>query len=143
MRTRHKARESAIQILYQCEATPLASEPSERAAQLSQFFDHFAVPDAAREYCARIVSGTISSATELDSLIETHLKNWKMARLTQIDRSILRLATYEMLNEKDLDASVIIDEAIELAKSFGTAESPSFINGILDAVASAQKTASG
>lgn len=138
MKTRHKARESAIQILYQCEATPLATDPMDRANQLSQFFEHFAVPDAAREYCARIVSGTVAETEKLDALIEAHLKNWKMARLAQIDRSILRLATYEILNEKDLAAAVIIDEAVELAKSFGTADSPSFINGILDAIASAQ-----
>lgn len=140
MKTRHKARESAVQILYQCEATPLAAEPADRAKQLSQFFDHFSVPDGAREYCARIVSGTISDAVQLDSIIEAHLKNWKLNRLSQIDRSILRLATYELLNEKDLTAAVIIDEAVELAKSFGTADSPSFINGILDAIASNRQT---
>lgn len=140
MSTRHKAREVALQVLYRFEhahperATDNLTADSKLLDEISRHFDHFAVPEMVRGFAAELVAGTLSSQADLDARIEKHTKNWRLTRLSIIDRALLRMATYEMLKVTDVPRSVTLDEAIELAKQFGTAETPAFVNGILDAV---------
>ena len=138
MKSRHRAREVALQILYRYDvAKPSGPTPNDLNQQmlreLGQHFDHFQVPVELREFAGQLVAGTLNEITELDSVLETHASNWKVARMPSVDRSLLRMSVYELKHFPETDASVVIDEAIELAKQFGTAETPSFVNGILDA----------
>jgi len=139
MSTRHRAREVALQILYrydvalQTHGTPLP-QGSDLARELGQHFEHFKVPSGLREFAAQLVAGTLTEQTELDKLLETHAANWKVSRMGYVDRALLRMATYELTHVKETPATVVIDEAIELGKQFGTSETPPFVNGILDSI---------
>ncbi|MCM2321698.1 MAG: transcription antitermination factor NusB [Oligoflexia bacterium] len=140
MKSRHKAREVALQILYRYDAA--ASSPgfrppaaAELARELQGHFAHFQTPEGLREYAAQLVAGAMTHAAELDQLLEKHASNWKVSRMAVIDRSLLRMAAYELIHlTPDVPATVVIDEAVELAKEFGSAETPAFVNGILDAL---------
>jgi N utilization substance protein B len=127
---RRKARELAVQILYQIEMK--GSEPKE-------VFDLFwkneeASPDI-RKFATDLVEGTYRNRKEIDLLIERHSLHWKLSRMAVVDRNILRLGVYELLYLHDVPTSVVLNEAIEIAKRFGTEDSGAFINGILDNVA--------
>ena len=128
--TRRKGRELALQALYQIEMT---SDPSAGAVDL--FLRHFEGNVKAKEFARRLVSGAVSQRAEIDRLIDRATENWKLERLARVDFLILRLATYELVFCPDIPASVSLDEAIEIAKRFGSEESASFINGVLDRVA--------
>ncbi len=130
--TRHQAREVALQILYRCDGE--AADSTQTINDLTRHFDHFHVPNEIREFTAQLVAGTLREIKELDSLLEKHASNWKLPRMSYVDRNLLRMSIYELKAFPDTPVSVVIDEAIELAKQFGTQESPSFVNGILDAV---------
>ena len=139
MTPRHLAREVALQLIYRYDvASPAdaagtsASIPG-IASELRSHFDHFHVPAEVREFAAELVAGTLTERQNLDALIEKHAENWKVSRMGHIDRNILRLALYELKHLPSTPPSVVIDEAIELAKQFGTSESAGFVNGILDA----------
>ena len=80
------------------------------------------------------MAGSLRELSTLDGLLEKHSSNWKVGRMGFVDRNLLRMSIYDLSHFPDTPASVVIDEAIELAKQFGTAESPAFINGVLDAV---------
>lgn len=86
------------------------------------------------EYARRLVSGTLEHGEIIDQLIRRHAENWRLERMPTIDRNILRLAIYEMLHEESVPKVVIVDEAIELAKKFGSENSGRFVNGLLDGV---------
>lgn len=141
IKSRHKAREAALQILYRMEvaaqnsAAGSAAESSKNLIrELQSHFEHFQVPEGLREYAAQLVAGTLQHQAAIDAILEKHAANWKVARMGFVDRSLLRMATYEMLHLKDVPPTVVIDEAIELGKQFGTADTPGFVNGILDAI---------
>lgn len=138
MNSRHRAREVALQILYRYDATLSSggSLPSgaELASELAGHFEHFKVPDTLREFAARLVAGTLGGMAGLDALLEKHSAHWKISRMASLDRMLLRMASYELRDMPEVPPSVVIDEAIELAKQFGAADSPSFVNGILDAI---------
>jgi N utilization substance protein B len=144
MKSRHRAREIALQILYQYDLTAHSSglpTPDGQALiqSLRYHYDHFAVPDPLREFVGQLVAGTLSKMVELDPLLEKHAANWKVARMSSVDRSLLRMAVYEMNYLNEVPHSIVIDEAIELAKQFGTSDTPSFINGVLDSIRSASQ----
>lgn len=86
----------------------------------------------ALSYGRRLVEETLAHREEIDELIEEQARNWRLERMSVVDRNILRLAVYELLFEHDVPELVVIDEAIELAKTFGSDESGSFVNGVLD-----------
>jgi N utilization substance protein B len=139
MKSRHHAREVALQILYQFDlathsANQLPPQGLELTARLRYHFEHFAVPEGLREFGGQLVAGTLAHLADLDPLIEKNASNWKVARMSSVDRSLLRMAVYEMAIFRETPHSVVIDEAIELAKQFGTSETPAFINGILDSI---------
>jgi N utilization substance protein B len=127
---RRKGRELALQALYQIEIT---GDASTRA--LEQFLGHFEGNAAAKEFARELVCGVIGKREELDSRIEQSTDNWKLARLAKVDLVLLRLAAYELLFCPDIPASVSLDEAVEIAKRFGTGDSPAFVNGVLDQIA--------
>jgi N utilization substance protein B len=141
MGTRRRAREFALQILYQLDAQELASASDEQAIAL--FWRNFAAagegdeprgdddPEA-RGFAEKLVRGVRRHQAELDGLIQKASKNWRLERMARVDRNLLRLALYELKYADDVPAKVAINEAIEIAKRFGTSESSAFVNGILD-----------
>jgi N utilization substance protein B len=128
---RHRARASALQILYLWEIGRVAP-----ADAVDAFFAEHdpEAPEAVKAFAAEIVHGTIGEVAALDALIAAHSAHWRLDRLAVIDRMILRMATWELRHEQDTPAPVVIDEAIELARTFSTDDSVRFVNGILDAI---------
>jgi N utilization substance protein B len=133
MPSRHKAREHALQVLFQWDARKntaresidafygsLSSEDGEPATERDEFLD-------------RLVYGTVAKIAEIDAQITKHAEHWRIERMPAVDRNILRLAVYELL-ETDTPAPVLIDEALELARRYSGKESVQFVNGVLDAV---------
>ena len=144
--SRRRGREIALQVLYQSDTQdgPVAEEA------LRLHASHFGRPTAdepapddelplsdkdhldAREYAARIVRGFFADRDEVDALVQRASRNWRLDRMARVDRNLLRLGAWELMRAEDVPAKAAINEAIEIAKRFGTAESPAFINGILD-----------
>ena len=128
--TRRKARELAVQALYQVEITGDTS-----GSAIEFFLSHFEGSAKAKEFARRLVSGVISQTAEIDGLIDRSTENWKLGRIAKVDLIILRMATYELVFCPDIPLNVSLDEAIEIAKRYGTMESSAFINGVLDQIA--------
>jgi N utilization substance protein B len=126
---RTKARECAVQMLYQWEST---REPMDRVTGL--FWQVRTTTDQTRLAAERLARGAQGAVEELDAAIAAALTNWRFDRVAAVDRNILRIAAYELAHEPQTPAAVIIDEAVEMAKRFGEADSPAFVNGVLDAV---------
>ncbi len=101
----------------------------------------FAPPRGTFRHARRLVEGTLEQQTAIDKLIRRHAENWRLERMPPIDRNILRLAIFEMLNEIKVPRVVVVNEAIELAKKFGSESSGRFVNGLLDAVLRSQASA--
>jgi N utilization substance protein B len=93
-----------------------------------------AFTDATADFSRLLVTGTMENIRSIDSMIQKHLKNWSIERLNRVDRAILRMSVYTLMFQSDMPPSIIIDEAICIAREFGTADSYSFVNGVLDAV---------
>jgi N utilization substance protein B len=129
MGARRKGRELAVQALYQIE---LSGEGS--PAALSRFWENAEAGDRAKEFAATLVAGVREQQAKIDELIAAASEHWRFERLSRVDRNILRVAVYE-LSTASAPTSVVIDEAIEIARRFGTEESAVFVNGILDHVA--------
>ena len=110
----------------------------DRMAASAEAFDrvteHFSVPGSAIAFARELVAGVAARSHELDRLVGAHARNWRVSRMAAVDRNVLRLAAYELC-ETDTPVAVVIDEAVDLARRFGSDTSPSFVNGILDAVA--------
>ena len=129
MGRRTKARECAFQILYQWQIT---GEPM--SAVLEGFWRVRSGTPAARAMAERLALGAQARAAVLDGQIQDAATHWRLDRIATVDRTILRLGAYELAEEKQTPAAVVLDEAVELAKRFGEADSPSFVNGVLDAI---------
>ena len=99
------------------------------------FLQHFEGNAKAKEFARRLVSGTVSQRAEIDRLIAQATEHWKIERLAKVDFVLLRMAAYELVFCADIPTSVTLDEAIEIAKRFGSEDSAGFINGVLDHVA--------
>ncbi len=130
MGTRRKGRELALQVLYQIEVT---GDASTTAVEL--FMGHFEGSAMAREFARRLVSGVSTNKEKIDRLIEQSADHWRLRRMAKVDLTILRMATYEMLFCSDIPMNVSMDEAIEIGRRFGSVDSSTFINGVLDQVA--------
>lgn len=127
---------------------PAAPEREDEAAEPVVVFDpveasgtafdriteHFSVPGSSIDFARELVGGVAARAVELDEIVGQHARNWRVSRMAAVDRNVLRLAVYE-LRDTDTPIAVVIDEAVDLARRFGSDTSPSFVNGILDAVA--------
>ncbi len=130
MSRRRRGRELAVQVLYQLDIT--GQEP-QRA--LALFWQNFAREAEAFEFAEKLVWGVWHKREEIHNLIASSAQNWRLGRMAKVDLSILRVATYELLSCPDLPPSIIINEAVEIAKRYGTEESSAFVNGILDRIA--------
>ncbi|MFN7131752.1 MAG: transcription antitermination factor NusB [Myxococcales bacterium] len=138
MRTR--ARERVLQALYQVDVSRADGLDALENAWTS---DEAPVEKDAREFSERLMRGVLDHREEIDKVIETHSHNWRLERMARVDRNILRLAVFELLHLRDVPKRVVINEAVELAKKFGTEESSAFINGILDKAAGAVRRDEG
>ncbi|OGP97402.1 MAG: transcription antitermination factor NusB [Deltaproteobacteria bacterium RBG_19FT_COMBO_46_9] len=127
MGNRRKARELAIQILFNMEFNP--GDPDEI---YDLVYENFRPSRSIRVFSKKLVCGVRENIKYLDSIIRRSSKNWRLERMSVVDRSILRLASYEILFMEDIPHKVSIDEAVELGKKFGSEESGAFINGVLD-----------
>ena len=105
------------------------------AGAVDLFLRHFEGNPGAKEFARRLVSGVVSQRAAIDGLIERCTENWKLTRLAKVELVILRMATYELVFCSDIPTSVSLDEAIEIGKRFGSADSATFLNGVLDQVA--------
>lgn len=127
MGSRRKARELAVQVLFCLE---FLQEDVPTVFDL--VCENFPGKKAPRDFARELVLGTCEKMTEIDGLIRQSSRNWRLERMSRLDRSILRLAVFEILYREDIPPKVSIDEAVELGKRFGDRESGKFINGILD-----------
>ena len=127
MFSRRQSRIAAMQMLYQIQLTE---------TPVQTVIDGFSQrQDTSVELCCfarQLVEGTIAHLESIDTLLQDTSKNWKLHRMPIVDLSILRCATYEMLYLTDVDSATTINEAVEIAKSYSTPDSPKFINGVLD-----------
>jgi N utilization substance protein B len=128
---RRKAREVALQFLYQLD---LSGETGPAASE-DEFWSRHPVDPGARLFADELVRGTKENQAKIDALIAQFTEHWDLDRMAVVDRNILREAVYELLWHPEVPAKVAINEAIEIAKKFGTAESSRFINGVLDRIA--------
>jgi len=87
-----------------------------------------------REFATHLFEGSVARLKEIDELIQSHAENWRLSRMAAVDRNILRLAVYELLSEEKTPSTVVINEALEVARKFSTHESAQFVNGILDSI---------
>ncbi|MFN8642056.1 MAG: transcription antitermination factor NusB [Candidatus Binatia bacterium] len=128
MSARRKGRELALQVLYQLD---MSGESAEQG--LHAFADSFDVSEKARELAWQLVRGVREGREEIDAHVAGVSEHWKLDRLAQIDATVIRIAVYEMLT--GLPMEIAINEAVEVARRYGTTESAAFVNGVLDAVA--------
>lgn len=131
---RRRSRELALQVLYQLDAT---AETDWRAA-FEVFCGSFEAPEPLKEFALRLVGGVRERLAELDALIGRHSENWRLERMSRVDRNILRMAAFELLYCQDIPPRVTLNEAIDLGKRYGTEDSGAFINGILDNIYASQ-----
>lgn len=143
MASRHESRERALQMLFLWDQTREALEQVIAGfwgGLLSEDPPGRPVPD---EFANELLRGAVSRVAEADKLIAAHAEHWRLERMSAVDRNVLRLAVYELLEGKT-PVPVVIDEALEIARRFSSEESVQFINGVLDAVRKAlQGTGSG
>lgn len=132
MGARREGRELALQALYSLDLNPMETRESLRLLR-----ENSRVASAVRGFAEEIVVGVMENRESLDKIINEQSTNWAITRMTRVDLNILRIAAYELLYRHDIPKSVTMNEAIEVAKKFGTEESPAFINGILDEIAAA------
>jgi N utilization substance protein B len=128
---RHEAREAALQALYLWEVGRVT--PDEALATF--FHEHQRdADDSVRAFAATLLHGVAAQVSDLDRVIEQHITNWRIERLSAIDRLVLRLAVWELRAQPETPPAVVLNEAIELARTFGSDESVRFVNGVLDAI---------
>jgi N utilization substance protein B len=129
MGARRKARELALQMLFQHDMA--GNEPS---TIIETFEELGKVRPNVRDFAVKVFEGTVKHLDEIDGMITEQADNWRLSRMAVVDRNIIRASIYEFLHEPSTPKLVIIDEAIEIAKRYGTKKSPQFINGILDGI---------
>ena len=140
MASRRRAREFALQALYQADLTDSSASRGLEALWFVQVEGEEVATNRPAEdeevtFARRIVAGVERGRAEIDALIERSSVNWRLVRMPVIDRNIRRLAAYELLSCPDVPASVSINEAVELAKRYGDKDSRAFVNGLLDRIA--------
>jgi N utilization substance protein B len=136
--TRRHGRECAVQILYQLDAAAFAGDVDDAIATYwaSGFdADETRPGDETVAFAEKLVRGVVTRLPDVDRAIQRSTQNWRLERMARVDRNILRLATWELLFGADAPPRVVLNEAIDIAKKFGTEESGAFVNGILDRVA--------
>lgn len=122
MMKRHEARQKALQVLFQLDNTELSTEEA---------IEHVLEEQKSDAFFEGLVQGTLTNKQNIDEQLETKLENWKLARLPKLERTVLRLAVYELNYNEDAPSKVVINEAVELCKTFGDEKSAKFVNGVL------------
>lgn len=136
MRKRTKARECALQVLYQKDITRNDCDYC-----LRDFWQVNAdMDESVKEFTTQLVKGVAENQVRIDEMINSYATNWSMDRMAVVDRNILRLATFELVFVKDIPRKVSINEAVDIAKKYGDKDSGKFVNGILDKIGKAVKT---
>ncbi len=133
MGSRREGRELALQALYQLDMRP-DEDPSRG---LALFWSHFDGRDEAQAFARELVDGVRHERERIDALIGGTAQHWRLPRLSRVDLNLLRLSAFELIGRPEIPASVTINEAVEIARRFGGEDSASFVNGVLDAIASA------
>lgn len=137
MGNRRKARECALQLLYDLEVN-IVQEGDQTKRAFAEYWtcfpDNGKVTDEVKEFAERLVLGVREHDDEIDDYIQQASTNWKLERMAMVDRNILRIATFELRHLEDIPPKVSLNEAIEIAKRYGSQDSGSFINGILDKI---------
>ena len=126
MGERRLSREVSLKVLFQVDLVHTNIEET-----LKNTFENDKYSDEVKEFALTLVKGVMSNLSKIDKVIKNYTNNWSLERITNIDRSILRIAIYEILYLKNIPKSVSINEAVELAKKYGTKSSFSFVNGVL------------
>jgi N utilization substance protein B len=126
---RTKARECAFQMLYQWD---IGKEPMDRVT--NAFWQVRTTTDETRAVAERLARGAQAHAPAIDAVISEVATNWRLDRIASVDLNILRIGAYELMMEPQTPPAVVLDEAVEMAKRFGEAGSPAFVNGVLDAI---------
>ena len=129
--SRRRARECALQVLYQMDVSGASADDA-----LETFWQSFEPTEDVRAFTSELVSGVGARRDEVDAEIQKASHHWKLERMARVDRNVLRLAVFELLHRPDIPKKVSLNEAIEIAKRFGTEDSGKFINGILDHISS-------
>lgn len=127
MGTRRRARELALQLLYQYELT--AASPEEMQDGFEEWQN---AGESVRSFADQLLRGTLARLADVDRELGRQTTHWRLERLAAVDRNILRLAMFELMFESETPPPVVIDEAIELAKKYGAKDSGRFVNGVLD-----------
>ncbi|MFN8545887.1 MAG: transcription antitermination factor NusB [Candidatus Binatia bacterium] len=130
MGSRRAGRELALQALYQLDMTE-----SEDPRELGLFWSYFDRPAEVQAFAQELVDGTLRQRERIDKLIAESAEHWRLPRLSKVDLNLLRLATYELLDRPEIPSSVTLNEAVEIARRFGSDDSASFVNGVLDHIA--------
>jgi N utilization substance protein B len=129
MGTRRQARELAMQALFYMDMQDNVS-----SQMLESFCENFRPPKKARPFFLTLVNGVLETINDIDARIERFSKNWKIHRMSCVDRNVMRIAVYELLHCEDIPPKVSINEAVDIGKKFGTEDSGAFINGIMDSI---------
>jgi N utilization substance protein B len=129
MGLRRVARECALQMLYELDVGKHSKDEILRTYW--QMNEH---PPKVREFAEQLFIGTVQRLKEIDKIIQQHTKNWRLIRMAVVDRNVLRLAVFEFLSGGKTPETVVINEALEIARKFSTQESAQFVNGILDSI---------
>lgn len=138
MRTRRQARELALQTLFFLDMN--------HDYTLEQGIESFclelggSIPESKKIFFLDLVHGVMENITEIDALMERYSTNWKVFRMSVVDRNVMRIAIFELLKQSDIPSGVSINEAVDIGKKYGTKDSGSFINGILDKIRSELET---
>lgn len=142
MGVRRKSREAALQFLFQEDFNLEAGHAEDNLAErFDAFCTLYQVHRKSRAYAQELLEGIVRSREEVDRRISECASNWRLSRIAATDRNILRLGVYEMMSENDVPDQVAINEAVEISKRFAGDDSPSFINGVLDAVRKSLRSA--
>ena len=129
MHQRRKAREVTLQVFYALDAQDIGWQEA-----IDLFWSHFEAPEEARKFSTFLIEGTWNHREQINGLIGGSSENWTMARMSRVDKSLLRMAVYELLYCQDIPPKVTLNEAIDQGKVYGSENSGAFINGILDAL---------
>ena len=129
MGKRRKARECALQILFQLEFNS-----TDRGVLLEKYWTYQKVAPETRTYAVWLIETFLAHQADVDGRIESASRNWRLARMAVVDRNVLRIAVCELLFERTLVPAIVIDEAIEIARKYSGPEAAQFVNGVLDAV---------
>ncbi len=135
MTRRSRAREVALQLLFQRDHNPAVTR-----ADIERFAHNRLHEDELRLFSLQLYDGVVERLADIDARLSQAAENWRLPRMATVDRNVLRLGAYELFHTPDTPARVTLDEAIELARRYGSADSPSFVNGVLDKLHQAAAT---